>query len=361
MDANASTPTGRAVESWPALISRLMARHDLGSGATTWIMQQVIRGDAPPVLLAAVLIGLRAKGETAAEIEGFVDALMRAAVPVSVPGPTLDIAGTGGDGTNAVNISTMAAIVVAATGTTVVKHGGRASSSTSAGSADVVERLGIPLDLAAEDLAAVAVEAGVTFLFAPRLHPGMRHAGPVRRELGVPTVFNLLGPLINPADPTHRLVDVADAALLPVLVEVLRARGASGMVVRGDDGLDKISTATTSQVWTMHEGLVRHEIIDPSALGVTPPAAHALRGADADTNTRVVHEMLAGRAGPIRDAVLLNAAAALAATTPSNATVTDRIRLAFGKCAHAVDTGAAGDTLTRWIGAAQARHRHRAA
>jgi anthranilate phosphoribosyltransferase len=326
-------------------------------------MQQVIRGEAPPAVLAGVLIGLRAKGEAVAEIEGFVDALMRAAVPVSVPGPTLDIAGTGGDGTNAVNISTMAAIVVAATGATVVKHGGRASSSssTSAGSADVVERLGIPLDLAADDLAAVAVEAGITFLFAPRLHPGMRHAGPVRRELGVPTVFNLLGPLINPADPTHRLVGVADAQRLPTLVEVLRRRRASGMIVRGDDGLDKVSTTTTSQVWTMHEGFVRHEVIDPGTLGITRPASGALRGADADTNARVVHEVLAGRPGSVRDAVLLNAAAALAAATPSDAAATDRVRLAFGRCAQAIDTGAAAGTLTRWIAAAQARHRHHSA
>jgi anthranilate phosphoribosyltransferase len=283
------------------------------------------------------------------------------AVPVSVTGPTLDIVGTGGDGTNAVNLSTMAAIVAAAAGATVVRHGSRASSSTGAGSADVVERLGIPLDLPAEDLACVAVEAGITFLFAPQLHPGMRHAGPVRRELGVPTVFNLLGPLINPADPTHRLVGVADARRLPILVEVLRARGASGMVARGDDGLDKISTATTSQVWTMHKGLVRHEVFDPGALGMTPPAARALRGADADTNMRVVHEVLTGRPEPIRDAVLLNAAAALAATTPSATTITERVRLAFGQCAQAIDTGAAADTLARWIAAAQARHRHHSA
>ena len=361
MNVTASTPARAAVESWPALVSRLVARRDLSSGETAWVMRQVIRGDAPPVRLAAVLIGLRVKGETAAEIEGFVDALMRAATPISVPGPILDIAGTGGDGTNAVNISTMAAIVVAATGATVVKHGGRAASATSAGSADVVERLGVPLDLQAEDLASVAVEAGITFLFAPQVHPGMRHAGPVRRELGVPTVFNLLGPLINPADPTHRLVGVADAGLLPVLVEVLRRRGASGMVVRGDDGLDKISTATTSQVWTVHEGLARHEVIDPSALGIARPAAGALRGADADTNARVVHEVLAGRSGPVRDAVLLNAAAALAVATPSDATVADRLRPALGQCAEAIDTGVAADTLTRWIAAARARHRHRSA
>jgi anthranilate phosphoribosyltransferase len=344
-------------ESWPALASRLLARQDLTSGETGWIMRQVIAGDAPPVPLAAVLVGLRAKGETAAEITGFVDALMRAATPVTVPGPTLDIAGTGGDGTNAVNIATMAAIVAAATGATVVKHGGRAASASSAGSADVVERLGVPLDLGAGDLAAVAVEAGITFLFAPQVHSGMRHVGPVRRELGVPTVFNVLGPLINPADPTHRLVGVADARLLPLVAEVLRARGASGLVVRGDDGLDKISTATTSRVWTVHDGVARHEVLDPAALGISPPAAGALRGGEADTNARVVRELLAGRPGPVRDAVLLNAAAALAAAAPSEAAIAERVGTAYGRCAQAVDNGAATKTLSRWIAAARSRKR----
>ncbi|MEV4351117.1 anthranilate phosphoribosyltransferase [Actinoplanes sp. NPDC049596] len=345
---------------WTALVSRLVARQDLSAAETAWIMRQVNSGDAPPVKLAAVLVGLRAKGETAAEVEGFVDALLRAATPVRVPGPTLDIAGTGGDGTNAVNISTMAAIVAAATGATVVKHGGRAASATSAGSADVVERLGIPLDLPAEAHAAVAVEAGITFLFAPQVHPGMRHASPVRRDLGVPTVFNLLGPLINPAGPTHRLVGVADARFLPTVVEVLCQRRATATVVRGDDGLDKISTSTTSQAWTVHKGVAHHEIIDPRALGIAPPAPGALRGADADSNARVVHELLAGRPGPIRDAVLLNAAAALT-TTPSGAPVASRLPAAFAQCAQAIDTGAAADTLTRWIAATQARRPHRAA
>ena len=356
MDVMAS-PTTATGESWPALLTRLLARRDLSTGAAAWVMEQVIRGEAPPVRLAALLVGLKAKGETPAEIDGFVSALMRAVTPVPVPGTTVDVAGTGGDGTNAVNISTMAAIVVAAAGVRVVKHGGRAASATSAGSADVVERLGVPLDLPADDLAAVAVEAGITFLFAPRFHPGMRHAGPVRRELGVPTVFNVLGPLINPANPTHQLVGVADARMLPVLVEVLRARGANGLVVRGDDGLDKLSTATTSQVWTVRDGRVSHEVLDPTLLGIPRCVAGALRGGDADTNARVVRGVLAAEKGPVRDAVLLNAAAALVAAAPADAAVADRLPAAIERCARALDTGAAADTLTRWIAVARARHR----
>ena len=355
---NTTTPPSSpaaTVESWPAVFAMLLARRDLTSDMATWAMDQVIRGQASPAQLAAFVIALRAKGETAAEIDGLVTALLRAATPIAVPGPTIDIAGTGGDGTNAVNISTMAAIVVAATGATVIKHGGRAASATTAGAADVIERLGIPLDLAAEDHTAIAIAAGITFLFAPTVHPGMRHAGPVRRELGVPTVFNVLGPLINPANPTHRLVGVADARLLPIIADVLRARRATALVVRGDDGLDKLTTATTSQVWTVRDGRATHSVLDPRTLGIPRAAIGTLRGGDADANARVLHALLAGQPGPIRDAVLLNAAAALVTATPSDGPLTDQLHAALTRCADVIDTGAAADTLSRWIKVAQAR------
>ncbi|MEV6928951.1 anthranilate phosphoribosyltransferase [Dactylosporangium sp. NPDC051485] len=344
------------IESWPALLARLLAGRDLTEGEAAWLMDEVIRGDASPVRLAAMLVALRAKGETAAELGGFVAALLRAATPVPVPGPTLDLAGTGGDGTNAVNLSTMAAIVAAAAGARVVKHGGRAASATSAGSADVVERLGVPLDLTPSAHAAVAVAAGITFVFAAHAHPGMRHASPVRRELGVPTVFNLLGPLINPAGPTHRLVGVADGGKVPLVAEVLRARGASGLVVRGDDGLDKLSTATTSQVWEVREGTIARTVLDPAALGIPAPAPGALRGGDAAANARVVHEVLAGRPGAVRDAVLLNAAAGLVAADPGDdGPFVDRLKTRYARCAEAIDSGAAAATLTHWAKSARAR------
>ncbi|GLY01920.1 anthranilate phosphoribosyltransferase [Actinoplanes sp. NBRC 101535] len=331
---------------FPGLLARLLAGTDLTPDEARWAMERIVGGEADPVHVAALLVALRAKGETAAEVGGFVTALLAAATLVRVPGPTLDIAGTGGDGTNAVNISTMASVVVAATGVTVVKHGGRAASATSAGSADLVEALGVPLDLSPARSAAVAAEAGVTFLFAPTVHPGMRHAGPIRRTLGVPTVFNVLGPLINPVSPTHRVVGVANPRMLPVIVEVLRDRGESALVVRGDDGLDKLSTATTSQLWTVRDGSARHEVLDPRELGLARPAPGALRGGDAAANARVMHALVAGEPGPVRDAVLLNAGAALLAT--------GRCDLADGmrRCAEAIDSGAAAVTLKSWVGAA---------
>ncbi|HTJ32296.1 MAG TPA: anthranilate phosphoribosyltransferase [Dactylosporangium sp.] len=349
------TLTDAAPVTWGSMLRRLLAGHDLSADAAAWAMGQVVRGEASPARLAALLVALRAKGETAAEIGGFAAALLDAAAAVPVPGPTLDIAGTGGDGTNAVNISTMAAIVAAAAGARVVKHGGRAASATSAGSADLVEQLGVPLDLPAAEHAAVATEAGITFLFAAQVHPGMRHASPVRRELGVPTVFNALGPLINPARPTHRLVGVADARLLPLLAEALRAGGARALVVRGDDGLDKLSTATTSQVYTVSGGTTRRETFDPAALGIPRPAPGALRGGDAGANARVVHALLAGQAGPVRDAVLLNAAAALTVAGDGDAPLAERLCPHLDRCAAAVDSGAAATTLERWVAAARSR------
>ncbi|MEU4425226.1 anthranilate phosphoribosyltransferase [Actinoplanes sp. NPDC024001] len=334
------------MNTWPALLTRLLANDDLTADAATWAMERVISGEAQPAQLAAFLVALRAKGETATEIDGFVTALLRAATPVRVPGDCLDIAGTGGDGTNAVNISTMASVVAAATGVTVVKHGGRAASATSAGSADLVEALGVPLDLAPARSAEIAAEAGISFLFAPRVHPGMRHAGPVRRELGVPTVFNVLGPLINPVAPAYRLVGVADARKLPVIVEVLRRRGANALVVRGDDGLDKLSTATTSQLWTVRDGVAAHDVLDPRELGLARPEPGALRGGDAAANARVMRKLLDGEPGPVRDAVLLNAAAALTTTGPVS------LPAAMARCAEAVDSGAAAATLKRWVEAA---------
>ncbi|WP_261555235.1 anthranilate phosphoribosyltransferase [Frankia tisae] len=347
-------PDTTAADVWPALLAHLLERRDLTSDAAAWAMRQVIQGEVSSVQLAAFLTALRAKGETVGEVDGFVSALLRAAQPVQVAGPTLDIAGTGGDGTNAVNISTMAAVVAAATGVRVVKHGGRAATATTAGSADLVQHLGIPLDLPPDRLAAIAVQAGITFLWAPRMHPGMRHAGPVRRELGVPTVFNLLGPLINPASPTHRVVGVADPRRLPVVVEVLRARGTSALVVRGDDGLDKLSTTTTSQAWIVRDGQASHETVDPRALHLPCPSPGALRGGDAQANARILHAVFAGQPGPIRNAVVLNAAAALVAARPSGSTLVEHLHTASVRCGEAIDSGAASATLANWISIANA-------
>ncbi len=312
-------------------------------------MDQVVRGEATTAQIAGFLTALRAKTETSSEVCGLVNALARYGTKVTIPGPTVDIVGTGGDRTGAVNISTMAAIVAAAPGVTVVKHGGRAASSSSCGAADLVEQLGVSLELTPSQAARIAAEAGITFLFAPIYSPALHHVAAVRRELAVPTVFNILGPVINPANPGHQVVGVADARMMPVLADVLAARGCSALVVRGQDGLDKLTTAATSQVWIVRDGIARATLLDPRELGVPRVEPAALRGGGAASNARIVRNLLNGQHGPVRDVVLLNAAAALVAVAPSGACLIEQLAAGMAQCAEAVDSGAAKATLNRWI------------
>ncbi|GLH96578.1 anthranilate phosphoribosyltransferase 1 [Phytohabitans aurantiacus] len=341
---------------WAALLSSLLDRRDLTSAETAWAMSQIVSGEASPVRVAGFATALRAKGETAAEVEGLVAALRASAARVAIPGTTADIAGTGGDRTGAANISTVAAIVAASTGVTVVKHGGRAASSTTGGAADLVEYLGVPLELTPAQAARVAAEAGITFLFAPMFNSGLRHAATVRRQLGVPTVFNILGPLINPAAPAHQVIGVADARMAPVIAEMVAAGGRSALVVRGDDGLDKLTTVTTSRVWTVHDGVMTRTVLDPRELGLSRPDPAALRGGDAAANARIAHAVLDGRPGPIRDVVLLNAAAVLVAASPHRPSLVDALATAMVRCAEAVDSGAARATLARWVAAGRSAY-----
>jgi anthranilate phosphoribosyltransferase len=271
---------------------------------------------------------------------------------VSVVGPVVDTCGTGGDRTHTVNISTMAALVVAGTGARVVKHGNRAASST-CGSADLLEALGVRIDLPPSAVASCAEQAGIAFCFAPVFHPALRHAAAARRELGVATVFNFLGPLTNPARPMYQAVGVADARMAAVMAGVLAERGASALVFRGDDGLDELSTATTSHVWVVADGAVTEETVSPSSLGIAPAPVDALRGGDAAFNASVCRSFLSGAAGPVRDAVLLNAAAALASLHPSSSSVSDRLAAALPVAASAVDSGAAAAVLDRWVSVSQ--------
>jgi anthranilate phosphoribosyltransferase len=264
----------------------------------------------------------------------------------------VDVVGTGGDQAHTVNISTMAAVVVAAAGVPVVKHGNRAASSAS-GAADVLEALGVAIDLPPEGVAASVAEAGIGFCFAPVFHPAMRHTGPVRRELGVPTAMNILGPLTNPAQPPAALVGSADARLAPVLAEVLAGRGSSALVVRGDDGLDELTTTSTSTVWVVGAGEVRRETVDPEALGLPLVRREDLRGGDAAANAVVFRSLLDGAPGPVRDAVLLNAAGALVAFDGVDAgppvDLHAALSAALVRAADAVDSGAAGRLLARWV------------
>jgi len=339
------------VRTWSAIIVDLLSGRDLAQDDTAWAMDQVVNGEATSAQISGFLIALRAKGETATEIAGLASALRGFATPVDIPGNTVDIVGTGGDRTNAVNISTMAAIVAASTGITVVKHGGRAASSASGGSADLVEHLGVSLDLSPTAAADVAVEAGITFLFAPRFNPGLRHVAAVRRELGVPTAFNILGPLINPADPTHAVVGVADARMQPVIARVLAGQGRSALVVRGEDGLDKLTTTAVSRVWTVSGGSTAAQLLDPRELGLTLTTPELLRGGNAATNAEVLRRLLDGQPGPVRDVVLLNAAAALA--TLEEGPLLERLHRGLEQCRAAVDSGAAAKTLASWTAASR--------
>ncbi|MGC5033222.1 anthranilate phosphoribosyltransferase [Micromonospora sp. DT229] len=337
---------------WPHLLTALLRGEELSAADTSWAMGEIMSGSAAPAQIAGFAVALRAKGETPAEVGGLVEAMLSRAVPVELPeqvrAGALDVVGTGGDLAHTVNISTMTALVVAGAGVTVVKHGNRAASS-SCGTADLLEFLGVPLDLGPEQVARCVAEAGIGFCFAARFHPGMRHAGPVRRELGVPTAFNFLGPLTNPARPRAGAVGCFDATMAPVMAAVFAARGDSVLVMRGEDGLDEFSTAAPTRFWVAQGGTVRQAVVDATDLGVPRATLADLRGGDAAYNAQVARRLLAGEPGPVRDAVLVNAAAALATQGPLDGDLTTALRPGLERAAESIDSGAAARTLDRWI------------
>ena len=337
-----------APQTWPGLLGRLIAGTDLTEQDTAWAMDQVMSGVATTAQMAGFAVALRAKGETPAEIAGMASAMLAHANRVRLTERAVDIVGTGGDGANTVNISTMAALVTAAAGVPVVKHGARAASSKS-GAADVLEALGVVFDLSPDAVLACVTELGIAFCFAPRFHPGFRHASVPRRELGVPTAFNFLGPLTNPAQPSGGLVGCANPVIAPVLAEVFAQRGTTALVVRGDDGLDELTTTTTSTVWLADGGTVRIEQVDPAQLGIRPAAAADLAGGDAEANAQVVRDLVGGKPGAVRDAVLLNAAGAVVAYRGFSGDLHADLRAALTTVADAVDSGAAARLLERWI------------
>ncbi|AIJ25220.1 anthranilate phosphoribosyltransferase [Amycolatopsis methanolica] len=334
-------------QTWPTLLNQLIAGADLSAEDTAWAMDQVMSGEATPAQVGGFLVALRAKGETPDEITGLADAMLSHARRVRIARDAVDIVGTGGDRSGSVNISTMASLVTAAAGVPVVKHGNRAASSK-AGTADVLEALGVAIDLPPEGVQRCVDELGIGFCFAPVFHPGFRHAGAPRRELGVPTAFNLLGPLTNPAQPTAGLIGCAFPDKTEVLARVFAGRGTSTLVVRGDDGLDELTTTTTSSVWVVSGGSVRAESLDPAELGIARARAEDLRGGDPAANAEVVRELVAGKPGPVRDAVLLNAAGALAAHAGFSSSLTDDLAAGLTRAAEAVDSGAVADLLARW-------------
>lgn len=340
-------------ETWSGVLSALLDGASLSGERTAWAMGEIMDGNATHAQIAGFAVALRAKGETADEVSGLVEAMLARAVALPVADElaarAVDTCGTGGDRASTVNLSTMAALVVAASGVPVIKHGNRAASSQ-CGSADLLEALGVAVDLSPAGVAQCVADVGIGFCFAPLFHPALRHAALARRELGVRTVFNVLGPLTNPGRPGAQAVGVADERLAPVLADVLARRGTSALVVRGEDGLDELTTTAATTVWAVADREVQVHRVEPAALGLRPARPQDLRGGDAVHNAGVTRALLAGELGPVRDAVLLNAAAAIVAADGVRPTALDgQLRDGMARAAAALDSGAAAQVLERWI------------
>ncbi len=344
---------GRADVTWPDLLDALLRGMDLSAADSGWAMDQIMSGEASDAQIAGFLVALRAKGITSEELLGIADTMLAHSRHIEVPAPSLDIVGTGGDRAHTVNISTMSAITASGAGVTVVKHGNRAASSSS-GTADVLEALGVRLTLTPEHVVESASRTGITFCFAQVFHPSMRFVAVPRRDLGIPTVFNVLGPLTNPAQPTHSAVGVADTTMAPLVAGVFARRGKSAAVFRGDDGLDELTISTTSRLWWITDGVVVEHVVDPGRFGMARHPVESLRGGSPADNAQVVLDVLGGQPGPVRDAVLLNAGVALALTdaavteATSGPQIDAALEAGVARAAASIDSGAALARLHEW-------------
>jgi len=337
---------------WRAILGTLTAGGDLTSADAAAAMADILEGRATSAQIAAFCVALRMKGETVEEMTGLLETMLAFAdvVPLAPGTRVVDTCGTGGDRSHSINVSTLAALVVAGAGAPVCKHGNRAASSA-CGSADVLEALGVAIDLGPADVAACVDEVGMGFCFAPRFHATLRHAGPIRRELGVPTVFNFLGPLANPGRVRRQVLGVSDARMADRMIGVLAASGAErALVVYGHDGLDELTTTTTSTVLELRDGAVQTYVVDPVALGIPLAEAASLRGGDAGANAAIAREVVDGRPGPHRDIVVLNAAAGIVAAGLAD-DLAEGLALAVG----AIDGGRAAAVLDGLVSVSQAR------
>lgn len=336
---------------WPALLTALLDRHHLTADQARAAMATILAGDATPAQLIGFVVALRAKGESAEELSGLLDAVLAAATLVPLSDDqrdmTVDIVGTGGDHSHSINVSTMAAIVTAAAGVPVCKHGARAASS-SCGTADVLEELGVAISLGPDGVKRCVEEAGIGFCFAPAFHPAFRFAAPARAEIGIPTVFNLLGPMANPARVRRQVIGVANVAFAERMIETLQSHGSLHAWVVHGGGIDELTTTGESQVIELDHGTLRHFTVDPAELGFAPVRLGDVRGGDRATNARVVREVLAGEQGPHRDIVVLNAGAALVVGGHA-ANLAEGIEVAR----TTIDAGAAATTLDRLVAVSQ--------
>jgi anthranilate phosphoribosyltransferase len=342
-----------SLDIWKQTLAKLTSGRDLETEEIQSVMRDILQGGADTENIKSFLLALKAKGETAEEVSALVAEMYRHAGPISITERAVDTVGTGGDGAHTINISTTAAIIAAAAGARVVKHGNRAVSSRS-GASDFLEALGVVPGLDGKGVERTVRELGIGFCFAPIFHPAMRFAAPARKELGVPTVFNILGPLANPAQPKAAAIGVANERMHLVMAQVLAAKGCDGFVFRGDDGLDEITLATTTSVLIIGEGEIKSDRIDAKDFGIANAPIEAIVGGDAAENAEISRAIFKGERGAPRDAVLLNAAAAIAAFEGNfNQDIRTRISEGLVRAKSAVDSGAATDLLNRWAALTQ--------
>lgn len=333
---------------WKESVATLESGVDLTNVDAQWFMREILEGRAESTDLSEFLIALKNKGETSDEVGAFVTEMFNHSAPINITHRSVDTVGTGGDGAHTINISTTAAIIAAAAGARVVKHGNRASSSKS-GAADLLEALGVNISLAGVGVEKTVAELGIGFCFAQKFHPAMKNAAAVRKELGVPTVFNILGPLANPAKPRAAAIGVANERMHLVMAQVLGNRGVDGFVFRGDDGLDEITLATTTSVLSIGKGAIESDRIEPADFGLSKAPISALIGGDAPENARITRAIFSGEHGAPRDAVLLNAAAAIAAFEGDlESDIHKRLEVALTRAIAAVDEGKATALLEQW-------------
>jgi len=338
---------------WSSYIDRLVNGLDLEPHEISAVMETILLGKADVSEIKSFLVALKNKGETAEEVSALVNQMFSHSAPIFITERAVDTVGTGGDGAHTINISTTAAIIAASAGARVVKHGNRAASSKS-GSGDLLEALGVAINLNGKAVEKTVSELGIGFCFAPIFHPAMRFAAPARKELGIPTVFNILGPLANPAKPQAAAIGVADDRMHLVMAEVLARRGVEGFVFRGDDGLDEITLSSTTSVLSIGNGEIRSDLIEPSDFGISRAPVSDLVGGDAAENARITLSIFAGEKGAPRDAVMLNAAAAIAAFEGEmDLSVQERISRGLKRAETAVDSGATTDLLQKWIALTQ--------
>ena len=333
---------------WDSHISRLHSGLDLETDDVQWCMNEILTGNANNEIIKEFLLALKAKGETSEEVGALVAQMYQHCGPITITERAVDTVGTGGDGAHTINISTTAAIIAAAAGVKVVKHGNRAASSKS-GAADLLEALGVNINLDGTGVERTFAELGIGFCFAPVFHPAMKFAGPARKELGTPTVFNILGPLANPAKPQAAAIGVANDRMHLVMAQVLADRGVDGFVFRGDDGLDEITLATTTSVLTIGRGEISSDLIDPLDFEIQRAPISALVGGDSIENARITTAIFAGEKGAPRDAVVLNAAAAIAAYEGRfDLNLHSRIAIGVSRAVAAIDSGAATRLIAQW-------------